>query len=72
MHCVAGTNRSATVVMAYLMRDRRLTHEDAYGEVKSRRKVVDLSTTLINLLQKYENHLKKSSRKKTHSHLNTV
>ena len=40
VHCVAGTNRSAVFVMAFLMKHMELTLEEAYNEVKSRRKVV--------------------------------
>ena len=42
VHCVAGTNRSAVFVMAFLMKHMGLTLEEAYNEVKSRRKIVIL------------------------------
>ncbi len=40
IHCVAGVSRSAALVIAFIMKERGLTLEDAFNEVKSRRKTV--------------------------------
>jgi protein-tyrosine phosphatase len=37
---MAGVSRSATLVIAYLMSSRRLSFNDAFKLVKSRRKIV--------------------------------
>ena len=40
IHCVSGGNRSACVAIAYLVKSRRLSSEEAESEVKNRRKMV--------------------------------
>jgi protein-tyrosine phosphatase len=40
VHCIAGVSRAPAVAIAFLMRERRLSLEDAFSEVKSRRKIV--------------------------------
>jgi hypothetical protein len=39
VHCEAGVSRSATVVIAYLMRYHNMTRDEAYIHVKSRRPI---------------------------------
>lgn len=39
VHCMAGKSRSSTLVLAYLMRVRRMTLHDAFGLVRERRKI---------------------------------
>ncbi|KDO29885.1 hypothetical protein SPRG_04952 [Saprolegnia parasitica CBS 223.65] len=38
VHCAAGANRSATVVLAYLMHAREMSLADAWAHVRSRRR----------------------------------
>ena len=38
-HCAAGGSRSASVVIAWLMRDQRLTYDEALASVRERRHV---------------------------------
>lgn len=40
VHCIAGVSRSATVVMAFLMKTRGITFQQAHRLVKSRRPIV--------------------------------
>lgn len=49
MHCVSGTNRSACFIIAFLIRHHALTLQDAYSEVKNKRKVVTPPSMKINL-----------------------
>lgn len=41
VHCVAGVNRSAIVVMAHLMKSRGMSYEAAFDVVTSKREQVD-------------------------------
>ena len=38
-HCAAGVSRSATIVIAYIMWDKKLSYEDALNFVESKRNV---------------------------------
>lgn len=40
VHCMAGVSRSATLIIAYLMRSQGLPFADAFRLVKRRRKIV--------------------------------
>jgi dual specificity MAP kinase phosphatase/dual specificity phosphatase 12 len=40
VHCMAGVSRSATLVIAYLMRSQSLSSNEAFRLVKSKRKIV--------------------------------
>lgn len=40
VHCMAGVSRSATLVIAFLMRSRAVSFTEAFSLVKSRRKIV--------------------------------
>jgi dual specificity MAP kinase phosphatase len=40
VHCMAGVSRSATLVLAYLVRKQGLSLPEAYSRVKARRPIV--------------------------------
>ena len=40
VHCMAGVSRSATLVIAYLMKSRNVSFNEAFAIVKSKRKLV--------------------------------
>lgn len=40
VHCMAGVSRSASLVIAYLMKSRNIGFNEAFGLVKSKRKIV--------------------------------
>ena len=41
VHCMIGSSRSATIVIAYLMWKQKMKYEDAYNFVKNKRKIVN-------------------------------
>jgi len=54
VHCEMGVSRSATVVMAYLIRFHQRTREDAYIHVKKRRPRINPNQGFWHQLQKFE------------------
>jgi protein-tyrosine phosphatase len=40
VHCIAGVSRSVSIVLAYLIRDKGMTYDEAYQSVKVRRQIV--------------------------------
>lgn len=54
IHCHAGTSRSATIVIAYLMRKRCISLKDAFHLVKSKRMCIAPNLDFIKSLQQYE------------------
>lgn len=40
VHCYFGVSRSATVVIAYIMKKYQLTYTEAFEKVKSKRHIV--------------------------------
>ena len=50
VHCVAGISRSPTLAMAYLMRSRSLTCDEAYKFVKQRRPSVSPNLNFMGQL----------------------
>jgi len=67
VHCNQGASRSATIVVAYLMKAQHLPLEEAINHVKHCRPCVDVSN-FIKLLEVYEQNLqltKESQEEKT-------
>jgi hypothetical protein len=54
VHCMAGVNRSAAAMTAYLMREHGWSREDALSFVRSRRPQVQPDPGLIRLLDEWE------------------
>jgi predicted protein tyrosine phosphatase len=54
VHCMAGISRSATIVIAYLMSEKRLSFQDAYDHVKKRRRIVRPNDGFIRQLREFE------------------
>ncbi|XP_074596065.1 dual specificity protein phosphatase 16-like isoform X2 [Brevipalpus obovatus] len=59
VHCFAGISRSTTIVIAYLMQHSRLTFDDAYRYVKSKRATISPNFHFLGQLLEYEEMLKK-------------
>mmetsp|Transcript_11565 Transcript_11565/g.48094 ORF Transcript_11565/g.48094 Transcript_11565/m.48094 type:complete len:420 (+) Transcript_11565:922-2181(+) len=62
VHCQMGVSRSASVVIAYLMKTYGLTLENAYGYAKARRNVIKPNPGFWEQLEKYEHILQKQAR----------
>lgn len=58
IHCLAGISRSPTLAMAYVMRSRLLTCDEAYKFVKSRRPTVSPNLNFMGQLFEYERQLR--------------
>nr|XP_023650887.1 dual specificity protein phosphatase 10-like [Paramormyrops kingsleyae] len=57
VHCQAGVSRSATIVIAYLMKHTRMTMMDAYKYVRGRRPVVSPNLNFMGQLLEFERDL---------------
>ncbi|PHT94908.1 Dual specificity protein phosphatase 1 [Capsicum chinense] len=58
VHCFAGKSRSATIVIAYLMKKHAMSHNEAYQLVKSKRPVVSPNAGFVAQLENYDKTLK--------------
>ncbi|KAL9655066.1 hypothetical protein ABK040_008848 [Willaertia magna] len=59
VHCKAGVSRSASMVIAYLMKSRKLNVDEALEFVRSKRPQVCPNLSFINQLKIYEQSLNK-------------
>lgn len=59
VHCMAGISRSATVVIAYLMKYKRMTLDNAYEFLQMRRSWIQPNAGFEYQLKKYERYLVK-------------
>ncbi|KAI1903210.1 hypothetical protein AGOR_G00024880 [Albula goreensis] len=57
VHCQAGVSRSATIVIAYLMKHTLMTMMDAYKYVRGRRPVVSPNLNFMGQLLEFERDL---------------
>lgn len=57
VHCQAGVSRSATIVIAYLMKHTLMTMTDAYKYVRSRRPVMSPNLNFMGQLLEFERDL---------------
>lgn len=53
VHCVAGISRSATLVIAYIMKTRSMNFNEAFEMVSKKRKVVDPNEGFVRQLTLY-------------------
>ena len=61
IHCAMGISRSASVVIAYLMYKNKMSYNDAYNEVKNKRKEISPNTGFQEQLKKFEKILKENN-----------
>eukprot|EP01060_Flectonema_neradi_P015294 TRINITY_DN21951_c0_g1_i1.p1 TRINITY_DN21951_c0_g1~~TRINITY_DN21951_c0_g1_i1.p1 ORF type:complete len:211 (+),score=15.54 TRINITY_DN21951_c0_g1_i1:51-635(+) len=57
VHCQAGISRSATIVIAYLMRKQKMTLRDAYFHAKSKKHNIQPNIHFFSTLQDFERQL---------------
>ncbi|OIS98661.1 PREDICTED: dual specificity protein phosphatase 1-like [Nicotiana attenuata] len=58
VHCFAGKSRSATIVIAYLMKKHGMSLSEAFQLVKSKRPVISPNAGFMIQLQNYDKTLK--------------
>ena len=59
VHCSQGISRSATIVIAYLIKSQELSFEDALELVKSKRSMVNPNSGFQEQLREYEKNCRK-------------
>lgn len=57
VHCQAGKSRSATIAIAYIMRHKKLSMDEAHFFVRSKRHQIDPNFAFLGQLLDYENIL---------------
>ena len=57
VHCHAGVSRSATIVIAYIMKHTQLNMHDAYTFVKDRRTIISPNFNFLGQLHLFEQDL---------------
>lgn len=55
IHCYAGSSRSASLVLFYLIKHYNMPFEDANNFLKSKRDIVNINITFINEIKKMVN-----------------
>lgn len=59
MHCFAGISRSATIIIAYLMRYHNMDLREAHAFVRKQRSFICPNHGFMGQLRRYESFLKK-------------
>lgn len=66
VHCRMGISRSASLVIAFLMRKYKCGYDKAFVKVKDRRPIVHPNTGFVSQLKQYDNKIKELAKKRTH------
>jgi len=59
IHCVSGMSRSASAVIAYMIKSKKMEYQDAFDFVKSKRKIICPNSGFVEQLKKYAEKCKK-------------
>ncbi|KAF0688541.1 Aste57867_19857 [Aphanomyces stellatus] len=59
VHCKAGVSRSASIVVAYLMKEKEWTFDDALAAVQEKRPMANPNASFRAQLQSYETRLRR-------------
>jgi len=57
IHCFMGSSRSATIMIAYLIKYKNYRLRDALNFVKDKRDIVNLNVDFFNQLKKYDHYI---------------
>ena len=61
VHCFMGSSRSATIIIAYLIKYKNYTLRDALSYVKGKREVVNLNQDFFTQLRRFKDELDDNS-----------
>jgi len=56
VHCLMGSSRSATIVILYLIKYNKMSVDEAYKFIKSKRPTININTTFMDQLYKFESN----------------
>lgn len=54
VHCVMGVSRSATIILAYLMKEKNMSFSQALHYVQSRRNIIRPNDSFLRQLRNYD------------------
>lgn len=57
VHCYAGISRSSSVVLAYLMKEKNMTLDDAFAHLVTKRRIVEPNDGFWTQLEEFENEI---------------
>lgn len=63
VHCAMGVSRSASLVIAYVMKSKKMNFEEAFRHVKFKREVIYPNDSFRNQLRDYEEKLRQEKEK---------
>ena len=57
IHCAAGISRSPTFIISYLMKENKLTFEEAYKFLIKKKRTININYGFLEQLREYENQI---------------